>query len=104
MEIEKKENKDKVTLKFKGSVTIYEASTLKQELLNCLEKNESLVLNLHEIDRCDTAGIQVIYSAFKTAEQIKKRFSVEKISSAVVEAALNIGLDLEKVFGSSKAV
>ena len=54
-------------LKIRGALSIYEAAELRQELLARLEDNTDLELDLEGVTECDTAGLQLLWAARKTA-------------------------------------
>ena len=52
------------------------------------------MLDLSDVTRCDTAGIQLLISAKRTAEEAGKGFLISEISEAVLETAKCIGVEL----------
>ena len=99
MKITKKEKKRKTEIKIKGSLSIYEVSSLKEELLTCLKSNKSLSLDLSEVSECDTAGIQILYSALRMTRETDKEFlitSIKGMPNSITEIAARIGLDLTR--------
>lgn len=83
-----REEKDgQVLLKIEGAMTVYEVVSFRDELADCLKTNDGLILDLDDVKDCDTAGIQLLYSALKTAKDIGKAFTVAGFSNAV-EAAM----------------
>jgi len=104
MDLTKRQEKGQMSIKVRGAMTIYEASALRKELLECLEDHDSLVLDLEEVSNCDTAGVQVICSAIKTVTDAGKTFSVRAVSAEVVQAAFRAGLDANKGFGPANEV
>ncbi len=66
------EEKDgRTILKVEGALSIYEASALREALLACLENDAGLELDLGSVTECDTAGLQLLYAARKTARKGK---------------------------------
>ena len=80
-------------IKIEGSLSAYEVGTLKDQMLSGLENAKGLTLNIDGITSCDTLGVQLLYSAGKTARRLNKNFSITGGSEACWEAALAIGLD-----------
>jgi len=82
-----REEKDgQVHLKIDGAMTVYEAESFRDELADCLMEYDGLILDLDDVKDCDTAGIQILYSAQKTAKDLGKSFLVAGFSNAVEEA------------------
>ena len=80
-------------IKIEGSLSAYEVGALKDQMLNGLENDKGLTLDINGITTCDTLGIQLLYSAGKTARKLNKNFSISGESEVCWEAALAIGLD-----------
>jgi len=93
-----KEEKDGCAyVKVEGEFSIYEASTLRNEFLECFNNYNGLILDLGNVTECDTAGIQLLCSARLTAENEGKIFSVDKMAETVVNALVSGGLAPEKI-------
>lgn len=103
MDIEKTQSDGKGSLKISGAMTIYEASDLRDQLLACLNEYDAIVLDMQGVQDCDTAGIQLLCAAQKSAQQMGKSFSLLGPAAKVVEAARNAGLDLENAIFSKAA-
>jgi len=73
------------TLKPHENMTIYNAVTLKEQLISCLENNNGIVLDLSSISEMDTAGLQVLILAQQHALQSGKLFQLADCSSIVQE-------------------
>ena len=58
-----------------GEFTIQNAAEIKLKLLNALDKSDSLILDLTQIDECDFTGIQLFYSLLKSAETRKTKIT-----------------------------
>ncbi len=95
MNFKKEEKKGKAFVELQGAMTVQEAAELGKNLLDWMTKNNSLELDLGKVDECDTAGLQLLYSAVKTAKEKKNDFSVTSCSDKVNEAADSIGLKLD---------
>ncbi len=93
--IEEKEGK--AFVKIKGAMSVEEAAELGKALLKSITGNSGIELDLREVDDCDTAGIQLICSAEKTAKASKKDFSITACSDHVKAVAESIGLNLHVV-------
>ena len=55
-----------VEISGEGALSISEAASLHKELVNCLESCNGLTLDMTNAKQCDTAGIQLLYSARKS--------------------------------------
>ncbi len=97
MNFTKQEKEGKAFVKIKGAMSIEEAAELGKALLESITENSGLELDLSEVDDCDTAGIQLLCSAGKTARASKKTFSVTACSDYVKYEAESIGLNLDTV-------
>ena len=77
--------KEKV-VKWKGSLGIEQAESLKSELLEAFDKNKNVLLDLSKVEDVDTTTIQLILAAKKEAEKKGINFKVDKnIPNAAVE-------------------
>ena len=89
-------NKDvQVVIKPGEELTINGAAEIHAKLLNAFADNQDIVLDLNDVKDCDTAGIQLMCSAVKTAENMNKKLSLINISDAVNDAAERVGIQLE---------
>jgi anti-anti-sigma regulatory factor len=79
-------------IKIEGSLSIYEVSKLRDELIKCFETPKGIVLELSGITDCDTAGVQLLCAAQKTASRIGRKFSIEKATVPVFDALNNAGI------------
>ncbi len=100
MNFTREETDGRLLLKIKGELTVYESEIVRDELLICMSESDSLALDLDNVNECDTAGIQLLCSAKKTAEKSGKYFSLSTISEVVREAAIRIGLNPETDFNN----
>ena len=91
----------KTMLKIDSSLTIYDATVLLGELLNCFENGEGLTLDVGAVTDCDAAGLQLLYAASKTARKNQQPFRVLGESKAIMDAMQGLGLNAdESIFGS----
>lgn len=89
-------------IRINGSLTIYEASIIHDELKAVMETAEGLSLCLEGVTEFDLAGCQIIYSASKTIESIGGRFWIEKAPESVLEIGDRAGLNLRGFMKSEK--
>ena len=86
-------------LKIDEEMTIYQAGEICDRMKECFNKYDGLILDFSSTIMCDAAGIQLICSAQKTAEAMKKIFSVVNASEAVINAVARAGMHPEKLLG-----
>ncbi len=88
-------------LSIEGSMTVNDAATLRDEMIACFNDYEGLILDLHEVSDCDTAGIQLLCSAKLTAERTGKSFNVTSASLFSMCILERAGLDPDAVLGAT---
>jgi anti-anti-sigma factor len=76
-----------------GEMTIYQATELKQSLLAFLEQGDQLEIDLSAVTEIDTAGVQLLIAAGKTAEARQKRLRLARPSAAVADVFALFCLD-----------
>lgn len=86
---------EKTFLKIEGSLSIYEASAIRQALIECFEICQTMVIDLKDVTDCDITGLQLLRSARMTAEATEKAFEIMAVSQAVTEASTAAGLNSE---------
>lgn len=79
-------------------LNIYEVSSLKDKLNILFSENDTVELDLGEVEKCDTAGIQLLYSAKISAEVMNKQFITLNPTECIKEKLLQMGLDPESTF------
>jgi len=72
MELNIDKTGDAGILKIEGELTIQNAETLKQALIDALGKVQLCRLELNSLTRIDLAAIQLLYTAYKSAEEAGK--------------------------------
>lgn len=97
MDIEKRKRDGMSVCFIKGAMTIYEISSIHEELKNCLEGEEGVVLNIAGVTDCDLTGLQMLYSASLTAKSQESPFHVEQPSPAVCGVAQRAGINVEEL-------
>jgi anti-anti-sigma factor len=84
-------------LKIAGALDIEAAPELRKALSESIEANAGLTLDLGAVDACDTAALQVLYSARKTANGANKPMRILGMSAAVADAAAALGLAIDEL-------
>ena len=82
-------------LKITGEQTIRTADDLHESLAQYLDRGLDVVVDLSEVDECDTAALQLIYALRQSAIQRKQRFHITAVSPAITETAAALGLHIE---------
>ncbi len=98
MAFKKEENEKEVILEIEGAVTVYEVASIRDELVDCLKKSKGLILKLDRVTDCDTAGIQLLCSAYRTTGDRVRTFSVSGVSDVISNAINHLGFDTEAFF------
>lgn len=98
MTITKENQDDGALVTVEGALSIYEAAALHQRLLEGFRNDAAeVVLDLSRVDECDTAGVQLLCSARRTATRSGKPLRIHGSSEAVTEAILALGLAVEEI-------
>lgn len=95
---ENKADNKKGRLVIDGSLSIYDVNNIREKLIDFLKANDSFELDLNNINECDAAGVQLLYSARKTADSIGKQMKIHGVSKKVKESAVRLGIDPETIF------
>lgn len=93
----KKQEEKKALLKLGCSLSIYQANELKNTLMSCLDNNDILELDVQDINECDTAGLQLLCSAKKTASGMGKILIITGESKAFEDMMNRSGMTLEMI-------
>ena len=94
---EKEETNGPLVLRIKGSMSVFNIASIHKELLSCFDEDNNLTLNLEAVEVCDISGLQLLYSARKTAESEGKKFMVDGTSISIIDTINSAGLSPETV-------
>lgn len=72
-------------VRIQGEMSIYQASELKQQLLAGLHEERTLVLDLSGVTELDTAGLQLLMLAKRTARTNHCQLQLQGHSTAVLD-------------------
>ena len=86
---------DSLTLCLDGDLTIENAAVARDRLAAWMARGENLTLDLSAVKSCDTAGLQLICAALKSAAQSGKSLRMSALPPAVESVAAALGLPLE---------
>jgi anti-anti-sigma factor len=92
MSVSREEKEGRIILKIEDSLSIYDVANLRNEFLECLDAYDHLSLDLNGVTECDSAGIQLLCSAYMTARNAGKFFEISGASEQVIETVSLIGL------------
>ena len=81
-------------LKVVGTLEIGVAEELHNALREFVGRESRPVVDLSQVDACDTAALQLLCSARKTAEGAGKTFELGGVSAAIRNASAALGLSL----------
>ncbi len=102
MEYQKEITDGCARIRIEGEMTIYEAAELRAIFLQGFDETNGLILDLNAVTECDTAGIQLMCSAHKTAKAHQKCFLVEGLSESVVNALSTSGISMERILSAGE--
>lgn len=102
MTVEKKTDNRVVALEIEGFVTLYDVKKLFEVLKESFETGDALKINLTKVAFIHVSGIQLLWSAHKTAKKIGKEFSIAGMSETVAEAVRRAGLNHSPLIDSQK--
>ena len=85
MSAAKKRKGDARALRIEGEMTIYRAAELKQILLASLGTAGTLEIDLSSVTELDTAGVQLLIAAKKTAQAQQQELRLTAHSAAVLD-------------------
>ena len=89
--------KKKALMSLCSSLSIYEANELKNRLMTSLDDIDTLELDVSNIRECDTAGLQLLCSAKKTAAGMGKKLIITGKSKAIEDVMSRVGMTLEMI-------
>ena len=92
------DNKKETTTSAIQPLTALNAQTWRTTLLRLLDEADVAQFDLSGIDDCDTAGVQLLISAGKTAEEKNKRLVLKNPAPPIHKAARRLGIDLAATF------
>ncbi len=92
----KSEHKDgRTIIRIGDSLVITDVAALHQELIAGFESHEAVSLDMRGVDDLDTAGMQILISACRSAEKDGRAFSIEGMSDKAVKAVNRAGMKPE---------
>lgn len=104
MSMMKEDREGKTRLTIQEALSIYDVVGLRHELLKFMETEKPVELDLSGVTDCDTAGLQLLFAAWKSAGGRQKTFRIVEASQAVLDTLKAAGLDKNDMFGEAPAV
>ncbi len=101
MTFNRKEKDGCALLSIEGPMTVNDAAALRNEMIESFNDYEGLILDLHEVSECDTAGIQLLCAARLTAESTGKSFKITRPSMSSMSTLERAGFDPDAILGSA---
>ncbi|MFA6286489.1 MAG: STAS domain-containing protein [Opitutaceae bacterium] len=86
---------DSNTLCFAGDLDIYNVEAAREALLNHFADKPGLELDLAAVSTCDTAGMQLLMAARRSAVELGKSFVIHRPAPAVEKCGELLGLPPE---------
>jgi anti-anti-sigma factor len=99
MSVSREEKEGRIIFKIEDSLSIYEVANLRNEFLECLDAYDRMSLDLNGVTECDSAGIQLLYSAYITARNAGKTFEILHASEQVIKTVTLVGLHADGFCG-----
>lgn len=99
MSFECKEQDERILMKVRGELTIYETPDIRKALVEAFENAAGVDLDLEEIDTCDAAGLQLLCAARITAEEENKHLRITQASSHLLMGLERAGMVVSDVLG-----
>ena len=89
-------------LALQGDFTIAEAATLRETLQAAIQNPDKLPIDLSQVSRFDTIGLQLLVSAVKSSPHQATLFAHSARSPALARACEAIGLEIETLLKPTK--
>jgi anti-anti-sigma factor len=102
MEITKDESGHR--LKLAGRLDIKGSEKLRDALRDFATGSSNSIVDVSEVESCDTSALQLLYAVRKTVETGGGQFTLAGLSSGLVESSAAIGLSLKELTGDSENV
>lgn len=96
MDVTRTTEGDAMIMKIDGDLSVYEVESLRQELLAGLEASSACRLDLSAVTQCDTAAVQVLLAAQRSAAGAGKTVTVGAMGTAVRTVFDDLGLGADQ--------
>ena len=78
-----------------GTLDITTADALRDALLEGFSNNAEVDVDLAGIERCDTAGLQVLLAGGRNGRHLGKPLRLHSISASIAEVAVALGFSID---------
>ncbi|MBF0224862.1 MAG: hypothetical protein HQK76_05345 [Desulfobacterales bacterium] len=102
MDLTKEIKNESVIIGIDNQFTIYEAASIKDEIIDCFENYNDLSIDFKRLEGFDITGIQILYSALISAKQSGKKFKLLNMPYIAINLMIDAGLDPVKIFDYSQ--
>jgi anti-anti-sigma factor len=92
-----KDTEKRKLLKLGSTLSICNANDLRNSFMSLLQDNDIMELDMSELEECDSAGLQLLYSTGKTVSSLGKKLIISGNSLAVEDALYRSGMTLEMI-------
>jgi anti-anti-sigma factor len=86
--------KEAAAYKIEGDLTIYRVAELRERLLPFASGVNTVTVDLQGVTECDAAGLQLLVSLKKTAEEAGKQFLLLHLPDSVTELIRELGFEV----------
>lgn len=81
----------------RGALDISTVASVQKQWLDYQKTQDVIQIDLSQVDRCDTAGWQLLCSILKSSQQNKKNVRMHAPSACMQAAASVLGLSSQQV-------
>jgi anti-anti-sigma factor len=89
-------------LKLTGRLDIKGSERLRDALRDFAKGGLNSIVDVSEVESCDTTALQLLYALRKTVETGGGQFRLAGLSTCLVESSAAIGLSLKELTGDSE--
>lgn len=93
MQVSVKDNKKFKVLSLSGEVDLYESPKAREQILDCLKSDVSLLIDLSAVSYIDSSGIASLVEGLQLAREKKLDFALISISHAAIQVLKLARLD-----------
>ncbi len=87
------DEKQNTSIDIKDSLTIYQTADLREKFLAILDIDQDVIVDLHELEDWDIAGLQLLVSLQKTVVKSGKNLCIQQAPAAFLETFEALGLN-----------
>ena len=89
------QTQDGDVLKIAGTLDISVADSLREALTNSFHRYGVIRVDLSDVETCDTAALQLLYSARQSAARDQAIFQITALSPAIAKTIAALGLQVD---------